>query len=61
MVCPNQLEDGRACGDEGELCDSCGAEERRDHEYLRNVSKYAAGFPLDDDYYAQLRDAGRIP
>jgi hypothetical protein len=28
--------------------------------YLKHVSKYAAGFPLDEEYYEELRDAGRI-
>lgn len=52
--------DGPPCGDEGRLCLACEAELEREFNWLMHVSKYAAGAQLDDEYYAQLRDAGRL-
>lgn len=53
------LEDGRECGDEGELCEGCCACAEAEWAYLRHVPKYAVMSP-DEDYYQELRDAGRI-
>lgn len=63
MSCPNRLGEergGAPCGDEGKLCGECLEAEAREFEWLRRVSKYTAGAPLDDEYYADLRDAGRL-
>jgi hypothetical protein len=59
VSCPNRLENGQECGDEGRLCEACAEQEMRDHAYLANVSKYAV-MPIDDGYYQELRDAGRF-
>ncbi len=59
MNCSNRLDDGRPCGDEGELCETCLAEEMREWEWLRDVPKYAV-MPLDSEGEEELRDAGRL-
>jgi hypothetical protein len=52
------MDDGRLCGDEGDLCEQCAAEAAKEWEWLRNVPKYAV-MPSDDEYEQELRDAGR--
>jgi hypothetical protein len=53
------LEDGRPCGDEGQLCESCLACKAAEWAWLAHVPKYAV-MPPDEDYYQELRDAGRL-
>jgi len=59
MTCPHITEDGRECGDEGILCDSCFLAAMHEHAWLRHVSKYAAGAPIDEAWELEMRDAGR--
>ena len=54
------LDDGRPCGDEGELCAACSERAAAEWSWLRDVPKYAV-MPVDDEYREQLRDAGRLP
>lgn len=58
---PIDLDDPESpeCGDEGRLCDSCQEEAAREHAWLRNVPAWVVK-PRDDDYYQELRDAGRL-
>lgn len=51
--------DGPECGDEGRMCDECQTREAAQWNWLSNVSKWAV-MPPDEDYYQELRDAGRI-
>lgn len=53
------LEDGRPCGDEGELCEGCSERTAAEWSWLRHAPKYAV-MPADEEYYAELRDAGRL-
>lgn len=53
------LENGNDCGDEGRLCKGCMARAAAKWSWLRHVPKYAV-MPVDDEYYQELRDAGRI-
>lgn len=53
------LDDGRPCGDEGELCAGCQERAAAEWSWLRFVSKYAV-MPPDQEYYEELRDAGRF-
>jgi hypothetical protein len=60
--CTNPLEDdehGQLCGDEGRLCDACMVERMQEYAWLKHVSKYAAGAPIDEDFEIEMRDAGR--
>jgi hypothetical protein len=52
-------EHGAICGDEGRFCPACMAQATREHEYLKHVSKYTV-MPIDEEYYQELRDAGRL-
>lgn len=53
------LEDGRPCGDEGELCDGCSERAAAEWSWLRHAPKYAV-MPPDEEYYVELRDSGRL-
>lgn len=52
------MEDGRECGDEWGVCDACDAQAAKEWEWLRGEPKYAV-MPPDDEFYQELRDAGR--
>lgn len=53
------LDDGRPCGDEGDLCGGCSERAAAEWSWLRGVPKYAV-MPPDDEYREQLHDAGRL-
>ena len=60
MNCANLMENGQPCGDEGGYCDECFLKAMQDHAWLKNVSKYAAGAPIDEAWEVEMRDAGRL-
>ena len=57
-MCNNLTEDGRECGDP-QLCDKCWVEQMQQHAWLKRISRYAAGAPIDEQFEAEMREAGR--
>lgn len=44
---------------DGRLCDHCSERAAAEWSWLRHAPKYAV-MPPDDEYHAELRDAGRL-
>lgn len=59
MNCPNLLEDGNPCGDEGRSCDACQEADMREYSYLRFVPLGAVTGRLSDQDKQDMRDSGR--
>lgn len=61
MICPNNLENGQPCGDEGRLCDACQIEAEQAYTYLKYLPRHAVfgDAQAQEERDRELRDAGR--
>ncbi len=60
-ACPNLLDNGQPCGDEGHPCEACFDEAAADHAYLRGMPRHAVFDDAEarEERDQELRDAGR--
>lgn len=61
MLCPNTMDNGQPCGDEGRLCDACQIEAEQAHTYLKYVPRHMVfgDSQAREEFNQELRDAGR--